>query len=86
MGHGNPFPGKIFIITSFQHHIFKSGSHRLGYIGLALSEIFQPGGQVFSSLDRTQSDAFDLLPLSVHSIASKSLIILFPHKGCEGVG
>jgi hypothetical protein len=85
MGHGNPFPGKIFIISRFQHYILKVGPHSLGKSGIAVSEIFYPGGKVFQSLDGTQSDAFDLLPLGVHSVDSKSLIIILTHKGGEGM-
>jgi hypothetical protein len=61
MGPGGPFPGKIFIIASFQHHRFKVGSHSLGESGLTVSEILHPGGQVFQSLDRTQSNPFEFL-------------------------
>jgi hypothetical protein len=46
MGNGDPFPGKIFILTRFQHHRFKIGSHSLGECGRAVSEIPQTGGQV----------------------------------------
>jgi hypothetical protein len=47
MGHGDPFPGNIFIMASFQHKRLTVGSYGLVESGLAISEILQPGGQVF---------------------------------------